>query len=90
MKECVSLFKEQDDLFKDPKGRVEAIKDYISSSKDRLWDGAERRIFELPKDEKIELLRFYIAMFGNVFVLSEGEHLWKTLSEDEKKAILSK
>jgi len=88
MKECVSLFKEQDDLFKDPKGRVEAIKDYISSSKERLWDGAERRIFDLPANEKIELLRFYIKMFGNVFILSDRRYLWDTLSVKEQEKIL--
>ena len=81
MKECFSLFKEQDDLFKTSNGRVEAIKDYISSSKERLWGGAERRIFGLPANEKIELLRFYIKMFGNVF---DEDHLWDTLTVKEK------
>lgn len=90
MKECVSLFKEQDDLFKASSRRVEAIKDYISSSKERLWDGAERRIFNLPANEKIELLRFYIKTFGNVFILSDRRHLWDALSEEEQEAILGK
>ena len=84
MKECFSLFKEQDELFKNPEGRVEAIKDYISSSKERLWDGAERRIFSLPANEKVELLRFYIETFGNVFILSDRRHLWDALTVEEK------
>ena len=84
MKECFSLFKEQDGLFKTSNGRVKAIKDYISSSKERLWGGAERRIFGLPANEKIELLRFYIKMFGNVFLLSDGRHLWDSLSVKKK------
>lgn len=90
MKECVSLFKEQDDLFKASNGRVEAIKDYIKTNKERLWGGAERRIFNLPTNEKVELLRFYIGMFGNVFLLSDGRHLWDTLSEEEKIEICKK
>lgn len=90
MKECFSLFKEQDDLFKNPDGRVEAIKKYLESTKERLWHGAEGRIFDLPEDEKIELLRFYIGMFGDVFVLSDREYLWNTLSVKEKVAIYKK
>ena len=85
MKECFSLFTEQSKMFDLPVGeRVPTIKDYIQSYKERLWGGAERRIFGLPANEKIELLRFYIKMFGNVFLLSDGRHLWDSLSVKEK------
>lgn len=81
MKECISLFKEQDDLFKTSNGRVEAIKDYLKSYKHRLSVGAEYHMFTLPREEKIELLRFYIKMFGNVF---DEDPLWDTLTVKEK------
>ena len=86
MKECFSLIGQQWDLFDKP-NRVEEIKKYLETHREPLCDGPEGHLFDLPKEERVELMRFYVHMFGNVFILDRWRYRWDALSEEEKRAI---